>query len=321
MEQTAESLLEQAFAIYQQGKLDYRDARIAVGHKLHEFVIAYLIEKKNRVTMPFRPGFCRPRTCRAEAILVATERLDCKLTQETSRLIVIAKIVELLADDGNIGQLGVVSLFQFYRFIQRKGVSRNFHQNKIKNKGKPEDANTWFIKPEYAEVAKQLFRSAVAENWNTARAMAEVTSVYGESVKSRFGRAGQILPETREKVEQLAVTLQKASSDTIADVCTQMVEASDDPQAVVAKVANKVARKVTGLRGKHRPDEEEDNEHLTMEGVLGSLAKAAPGDVSDQCLKIVLASEDPWQVAQRLIADLQKIPRKKPNPLLFERAS
>ena len=56
-----------------------------------------------------------------------------------------------------------------------------------------------------------------------------------------------------------------------------------------------------------------------MEGILGALARASPGDVANQCLKIVLANEDPWQVAQRLIVELQKIPRKKSNPLLFER--
>lgn len=70
-----------------------------------------------------------------------------------------------------------------------------------------------------------------------------------------------------------------------------------------------------------RADDMDEEDHLfpTMEGILGALARASPGDVANQCLKIVLANEDPWQVAQRLIVELQKIPRKKSNPLLFER--
>jgi hypothetical protein len=67
--------------------------------------------------------------------------------------------------------------------------------------------------------------------------------------------------------------------------------------------------------------DEEDHNFPTMEGVLGSLAKASPGDVSNECLKIVLASEEPWQVAQRLIAELQRIPREKPCSLLFQTAT
>jgi len=55
------------------------------------------------------------------------------------------------------------------------------------------------------------------------------------------------------------------------------------------------------------------------DNAAAAFARAAPGDAADACMRLVLANEDPWQVAQRLIAELQKVPRRKPNPLHFSR--
>jgi hypothetical protein len=41
------------------------------------------------------------------------------------------------------------------------------------------------------------------------------------------------------------------------------------------------------------------------------MGKASPGDFARVIVETVMAHEDPWQVAQRLIAELQRIPRPR----------
>jgi hypothetical protein len=48
-----------------------------------------------------------------------------------------------------------------------------------------------------------------------------------------------------------------------------------------------------------------------LDAMRRSASRASPGDVANACLDVVRASEDPWQVAQRLIAELQRIPRPR----------
>jgi hypothetical protein len=47
------------------------------------------------------------------------------------------------------------------------------------------------------------------------------------------------------------------------------------------------------------------------ESVGKQMSKASPGDFARVVVGMVMAHEDPWQVAQRLIAELQRIPRPR----------
>lgn len=65
----------------------------------------------------------------------------------------------------------------------------------------------------------------------------------------------------------------------------------------------------TGKRKKgHNPTAGQHSRQACAEAVK----HAAPGDVAEMCMELVKASADPWQVAQRLIPELQRIKKSRP---------
>lgn len=55
----------------------------------------------------------------------------------------------------------------------------------------------------------------------------------------------------------------------------------------------------------------ESTRKTALETLRESVVNASPGDVAEMCLELVMASQDPYAVAQWLQGCLTKIPAKK----------
>lgn len=171
---TSEELLEEIVAIWQQAKLNSRDASLEVGRRLHCFVKERLREGDGLTNHTRRQRRC----FRARAVECAAERLG--LTRiRVSWLIGTSMAADLLSG-GNIGELGWGTISAFVRFIKRHAGSRRIWDEKINRPNGPllSETEEWGIRPEFADQARELFQTAVRDKWTRDETLKRLGAVH-----------------------------------------------------------------------------------------------------------------------------------------------
>jgi|HubBroStandDraft_4_1064222.scaffolds.fasta_scaffold00029_89 hypothetical protein len=229
---TSSELLQQAKVRFQSGERNHRDTLLAVGHTLHDFVLAFLKEGDG---MPPWTRLKKSLT-RKRAIQVAAESLDvsCKTIRE---LIITSQAAELLGCDLSSSTISHAAIRYFQVFIERCRGTRN---NEVENVSSHE---TWRIKEGDEKRAKTLFRRAVSENWGVIKTMGEVLnthkSPYSRQSSFQKRRAEQ---EDRSFQESLTKAVAKASPGDVAEMCIALVEQAEEPHEVAVRLVGMLER-------------------------------------------------------------------------------
>lgn len=245
MSESAESLLAAAKEAYQKGRENYRDALLAAGRLLREYV-RVCIEVVNTDAHPRGTAIHQA----AQALQVCPARIRI--------LIGSAAVVELLGD-GKCGVLGLSSIHLFKCFICRQkrqrtrvgGTRKRFLRREV-----------WTVRKQYRDVAKPLYQKAVLEGWTTQKiretikqvvlkpcAGALINSPSSETsqepnIPRRVGRpckrvhqgnASTGRPVLGESLS-LAEMAQAGTPADVADMCLDLVKACQDPQKAAERL-------------------------------------------------------------------------------------
>jgi hypothetical protein len=222
-----ENLLSEASHAYSRSNAQYRDNLLCAGKWLHQFVLDFLkqadsLDEKLRIANRFS---------RAEALKIAAERLQVE-TLYVNRFIAVAMVVELLSDNGEVGDLPFGSIAYFWRFIRRQTGKRGQTGAFPGRQGVPiSSLETWEIKPEFREPAIELFRLAVETNMHCNDISAKVMALYSGPTARRRSRR-KLSPKEQSAVDLLLASMAKASPGDVAETCLQMIAASAEPWAV-----------------------------------------------------------------------------------------
>lgn len=250
----SELILAKATAAFLRAEKDYRAAMLECGNLIHSFIVAHL---ERGAAMKERERQSQGYT-RAHAVELVAESFGVD-THRVHTVLLSSMAVVLLSDSGEIGGLGLRSLYYFGVLIQRKTCGENI--SKYGTDGtSPTELEEWIVKPGLEVAAVELFRKAVSEGWG----------------------------QDRSEVE-----------------CRKLLHTVDHPRA---------KKRNASFAKEHRSYSNEEDDEPSSATI--NPAVSSPGDIAEYCLGLIRKSADPWQVAQRLLAELAKIPKPRMRMLV-----
>ncbi len=163
-------MLEKIAVAWVASNAHHRNAMLAIGRQLREYVIAGLKERDAMgVLAAKRSGIRRERLVNSAATRVETRR------RNINDAIGVIAVVDLLSLDGELGSMAYKTIKFFIPLVERHKGSM------AQNKDVPaEVSESWAIKECYPQ-AKELFRRAVAER----QSKKEIQRIMLEQTKDR----------------------------------------------------------------------------------------------------------------------------------------
>lgn len=245
MPPTPSQLLEQAAELYAAAKLNHRDAMLAVGRALQQFVIARLEEADATL-----PSQCRGKASRTRAIRDAAARLRTSPGQ-IRHVLASAAAVDLLSDGKPLGSLGFGAIRCFQRLVRRRSEGRRRVERSVLR-------GQYFIRACCREWAKGLFAQAVEEGWSQARVRRELATRIPERtaappadqpskrktqpkpLRSKANRPA-VRPD-KDAVAALCAIARVGSPRDVAEALLSVVKEASDPHAVLRYLTDMVAK-------------------------------------------------------------------------------
>jgi hypothetical protein len=231
-----DAILEEVANAYHGSNTQYRDTMLRAGRLLHNFVLGYLqqadgMEERSRIANRFS---------RAEALKIAAARLSCT-TVDVNRFLAVAMTAELLSDNGDVGKLTFAGIAFFWRFVHRKTGKRGQTGSFPGRQEIPISfLEKWEIKPEFRDKAVALFRHAVATSMKTEEIRSAALLLYTGPTARKCHRRKIDLKQPA--ILTLAGCAKVASPGDVAEMCLQLIEASENPWAVSQRLMVMVQR-------------------------------------------------------------------------------
>ena len=247
----AEDILEKARALYQTALGNYRDALLEVGRMLHRYILARLEEAqamsgKRRVAM---------NLSRQAIVKRCEESLGPGRRNRVNDLIRTSMTADLLSG-GNLGDLPHGAICPVQGVVYRVGRLADSNRYKLATDSPIVSARErWAVKEVFQESAPALFCRAVTECWPRDRAREEVR-FFLKGNSSPTKRQPRLLPDEEEPtvctswLKEVRAGARVASPGDLAELCMELVGASEDPQAVVHRLRGLLA---TWKPAKRRP--------------------------------------------------------------------
>jgi hypothetical protein len=233
-----ETILAEAASLFQKAALTNRDVLLAVGQKLHDYVMMCL-EEWHGLTCESRPAPIRKGTgfsLYSQALADAAEGLGT-VTKEISLLLRTRAVVHLL---GPPGDLPLTTLYKFHIFLRRGGIGHNDTNTILQA--------TWQIKEGLESEARSMYARAVRENLSQPKVIKLIDDVKA-SLDKPLSRQGEyrhnakierLVQEASEPI--LARQIARASTGDAARMLIDLLKENEDPVATAKKLQSLLTR-------------------------------------------------------------------------------
>ncbi len=238
----ADELLKEIQVAYLRGGRVWRDNLLACGAKLHDYILAHV---KQGEGLP-EARRLKANFTREEAVKNAAAALDVA-RRNILQMLQGAAVARLLAEDGNVGRLSWISVWEFASLLRRRTGRFNDYATRVeagRNGVAVTAIEEWEVRPQYDGAAQSLFRQAVAQGDLTRdQVYAMILKLRGQ--RARQGRhaatAGQQTRDdegeyTLDAFERQQTAARLASPGDVADMCLVLVEKARDPAAVALRL-------------------------------------------------------------------------------------
>ncbi len=243
---SADDLLAEAKLIYDCDRISHRDELLAVGRLLHLYILARL---KTAAGMS-EPDRLRAKLTRVESVRLAAAGLVIGRNR-IKELISTAMAVDLLSEDGHCGGLGFSVLAPFAVLVTRETGAKSYGD---RTDQRIEDTEVWKIKPAMKDAGIAFFRQAVRESltqMQIKKGLAEVTAGKRRCDPSKHANRDSVQPcaeedrnhkeenwireeDDRTRASHRAKAAKVAAPKDVAEMCLELVEAAESPEAVIA---------------------------------------------------------------------------------------
>lgn len=209
--------------IFNRANRSLRDNYLECGRHLHLFILRAMEEHDSASDYYEKHGGDK----REHLILAAANRLQTK-TQNILRMIRAAMVVELLSDDGHIGDLSYSSIARMSCLIRRKPASPGASVgawSKLNRHLPYISLETYEPKRKDAE---NVFRQAVSENWSLEKTISE-------TVSARKSNKSPVVSEESSRAD-LENQILKASPGDAAELIYRLISKTRDPYMLASRL-------------------------------------------------------------------------------------
>lgn len=231
-----DELLKQAVERYTLGRIGYRDAMVATGRLLHQFVLARLTAA-NGVNEAARRAM---GATRERAVIEAVNAL--KSTRlKVAELLRIAAVVELLGDN-DPGAMSYSVLRMFTALVKRAGNAKYVSRSAKDNGVPPSEWERWILHPHYEQWSRSLFVKARDEKWPHDEVQSAINAKKMKSANLHRARSDVVEPVRHNTLSDVAAN---ATPRDLADMILSMIEQSQSPETVAEIIKRQLSSAAT----------------------------------------------------------------------------
>lgn len=221
--QKSNQILESLSAIWAQSRSDYRDSRIRCGRLIREYISQRLREVED---LPeYRRGISRQG-----AIEEVQSRLGIRKAL-ANELIRVSAVVDLFWGQNPLPATVSYSTLRPFQTLVRRPNGKARRTTKVADGTiSLSEKESWHPKKEYAVESARIFKSMVANYWNSKRVIGEIQKIKPTRDQDQSWRAKTHGECTRPDLFSIA---RNSSPHDLADMILTLVENSSSPETVL----------------------------------------------------------------------------------------